>query len=130
MSENGPAAFDTIAKTTWLYHAIPTIRSYLDAPKTLEELQEDLTSMAGYDRHHIVERSAAEEAGYPARRINNPDNIVRIPRMKHWEINAWYQTSKRELGDISPREYLKGKDWDERRRIGLEALRRFGVLAP
>jgi hypothetical protein len=56
IGENGPAILDGIARTSWLYPAIPTIWSYLDAPKSLEDLQEDLSSKAGYDVHHIVER--------------------------------------------------------------------------
>jgi hypothetical protein len=62
--------------------------------------------------------------------IDAPENIVSIPRMKHWEINAWYQTPNREFDRLTPREYLSGKDWDERQRVGLLALREFGVLRP
>lgn len=131
LAEKAVGASEVIAKSSWLYHAIPYINSYLDAPKALEELQQDAsTPRAGYDRHHIVEQTSAEEAGYPRRKIDAPDNLVRIPRMKHWEINAWYQTENADYGRISPREYLSGKDWDERRRVGLEALIKFGVLKP
>lgn len=34
------------------------------------------------------------------------------------------------FGGLSPREYLRGKSWEEKRRVGLDALMRFGVLAP
>jgi hypothetical protein len=125
------AAVDLVAKSSWLYPALPYISSYLDAPKNLGELQEDaLTSKLGYDRHHIVEQSSAEADNYPRSRIDAPDNLVRIPRMKHWDINRWYETKNRYYGDVSPREYLRGKDWEERRRVGLDALIRFGVLKP
>ncbi len=127
-AENGPAILEGIAKTSWLYPALPTIWSYLDAPKSLEELQDDLSPKPGYDVHHIVERSSATEDGYPSKRIDGVDNLVRIPRMKHWEINAWYQTRNPNFDDATPRDYLRGKDWDERRRIGLKALKTFKVL--
>jgi hypothetical protein len=95
-------AGEYIAKTSWLYNAILYINSYLDAPKSLEELQAGAsTSRLGYDVHHIVEQSSAAEAG----QTRNPD-----------------------YGDLSPREYLRGKDWDERRRVGLDALAKVGVL--
>ncbi len=61
---------------------------------------------------------------------SGPINLVRVPRMSHWEINAWYQTSNRKYDWMTPREYLHGKDWDERRRVGLDALTRYGVLKP
>ena len=84
----------------------------------------------GYDTHHIVERTSAEEDGYPKSRIDAPDNLARIPRMKHWEINAWYQTKNDRFGNVTPRDYLRGKDWDERERVGIEALTTFKVLRP
>ncbi|SEO73342.1 hypothetical protein SAMN05444123_104255 [Rhodopseudomonas pseudopalustris] len=31
---------------------------------------------------------------------------------------------------LTPRQYLKGKSWDERRRLGMDALIKFKVLAP
>jgi len=34
------------------------------------------------------------------------------------------------FNDLSPREYLRSKDWTERMTIGLHALRKFGVLKP
>lgn len=120
---------DKIKETSWLHYAWPSIVSYTDAPKTFDDLQQNaLTARPGYDRHHVVEQSSAEEAGYPRRMIDAPDNIVSIPRMKHWEINAWYQTKNFDYGYVTPRDYLIGKDWDERQRVGHEALKKFGVL--
>lgn len=128
---NASAIFDMVKEISWLYHAWPSIVSYLDVPKSLEDLQRAAeVARPGYDRHHIVEQSSAELDNYPRRMIDDPDNLVSIPRMKHWEINAWYQTRNSDFGDVSPRDYLRGKDWDERRRVGLRALKRFGVLKP
>jgi len=100
-------------------------------PKALEELQANAkVTRPGYDVHHIVEQTSAEIDGYPKRKIDDPENLASVPRMKHWEINAWYQRTNPDYGDMSPRDYLRGKDWDERRRVGLEALTRYGVLKP
>lgn len=62
--------------------------------------------------------------------INGRDNLVRIPTLKHWLINAWFQTSNAEFGYQSPRDYLRGRSWDERVRVGKKALILFGVLQP
>jgi hypothetical protein len=134
LAEAGTAATSigqVVAESSWLYHALPSIISYLDAPKTLGELQLAAgAAKPGYDLHHIVEQSSAAEDGYPRKKIEASDNLVSIPRMKHWAINGWYQTENADYGRVSPREYLKGKDWDERKRVGLEALTKFGVLKP
>jgi hypothetical protein len=50
--------------------------------------------------------------------------------MKHEDINAWYQRSNDSTGRMPPREYLRDKSWDERRAVGLRALRDVGVLKP
>lgn len=83
-----------------------------------------------YDRHHIVERSTARLSGFSEDMINDPDNIVLIPRMRHWLINRWYARPNDEFGGLSPREFLQGKSWDEQRRVGLNALVDSGVLKP
>jgi hypothetical protein len=121
----------------WLrdYHA--EFVSYRDPPKTMEELQRDFgkPSKPGYHDHHVNEKDAARKDGFPEELIEASENVVRIPKRKHEEITGWYMTPNRrfknEQGeDISPRKYLYGKDWDERRRIGLEALIEFKVLKP
>ncbi|WP_126009120.1 hypothetical protein [Georhizobium profundi] len=115
----------------WLYDRLPLIEFYGDAPRTLEELlNRAKTPLAGYDRHHIVERSTARPSGFFEDTINDPDNIVLIPRMQHWLINRWCARPNDEFGGLPPREFLQGKSWDEQRRVGLNALVDAGVLKP
>jgi hypothetical protein len=71
---------------------------------------------------------SAEQAGYPRSRIDDPDNLVLIPARKHREITSWFQMNQKELGGMSPRDYLRNKSWNERRRIGLGAMIDHGVL--
>lgn len=75
-------------------------------------------------------QTSAERDGYPRDMIDARDNLVRIPKFKHEEISAWYQTKNREFGGLSPRDYLRGKLWEERRSVGLRALVDHGVLKP
>lgn len=121
----------TLARAGWLIdHAGHTIRSYLDGPKTLLELQEAATKPAkkGYSDHHVVEQASARRDGFPETQINAPENLVRIPTFKHWEITAWYMTKNEDYDWKSPREYLRTKSWAERYQVGLKALVRAGVL--
>lgn len=85
---------------------------------------------AGYQRHHIVEQDAAEKDGYRRSLIDGRDNLVLIPTLKHREITGWFQSRNKEFGGLSPREYLRGKSWDERRQVGLDALIDVGALKP
>ncbi|MFG1420420.1 hypothetical protein [Roseixanthobacter liquoris] len=105
--------------------------AYLEPPKTLAELHAAVkTPAAGTDLHHIVEQTAAAEAGFPPEMIERPENLVRISRLKHWEITSWYQSKNEEYGGLSPRGFLKDKSWAERQRVGPEALVDHGVLKP
>jgi hypothetical protein len=115
-----------VEAATW---AAPYINSYFDGPKTLEELQAGTKNpQTGYDIHHIVEQTPAEKAGYPRSQIDGDDNLARIPTLKHWQLNGWYMTRNKAYGGLSPRQYLKGKDWTTRRKVGLDGLKEIGVL--
>lgn len=118
---------------SWIHEYHAKIDSYRDPPKSLEELHGAVSpeSKAGYQDHHIVEQTSAERDGkYPRELIDHPDNVVRIPTMKHEDINGWYSKPNRDYGGMSPRDYLRDKDWEERQSVGLRALRDVGVLKP
>jgi hypothetical protein len=78
----------------------------------------------------LVFISDPEKDKIPRSLIDALDNLVRIPTTKHWEITGWYMTKNKGTGGMPPGEYLRGKNWDERRRIGIEALIDHGVLTP
>jgi len=110
--------------------AYPYVKAYFDPPKSLEELQQAAQSPGelGYDDHHIVEQATAAADGGEDTLIAAPENLARIPTVKHWELNKWYETPDFNFDEMTPRQYLKGKSWDERYRVGLRGLRAVGVL--
>jgi hypothetical protein len=89
-----------------------------------------LSPLDGYNIHHIVEQTPAGDDGFSDDLIDGPENLVRIPTLRHWQITTWFQTGNDEFDGLSPREYLRGESWDERMRIGKYALVKFGVLKP
>jgi hypothetical protein len=119
---------------TWLRDSLPAIYTYGDPPKTLEELQRDAQNpQPGYDIHHIVEQTPARNDKFPESMIDGPDNRVRVPRLKHWAINSWLGKPNPDFKDangseISPRDSMRGKSWDERYRFGTDVLKKFKVL--
>jgi hypothetical protein len=119
----------------WLRELGPSIDSYWDPPKSLEELQAAAFDLPkpGYQRHHIVEQTPArKDASFSEDWIEDRSNIVAVPTYKHEDITAWFSKINYDprFGGLSPREYLRNKDWSERLEVGLEALRKFGVLKP
>jgi hypothetical protein len=108
--------------------AYPFVQAYFDPPQTLEALQEAaLDPPPGYDVHHVVEGDTAVDASEGAR-VNSPENEVAIPTLKHWALTGWYMTKNYRFGGVAPRDYLEGKSWEERQRVGFVALRRINVL--
>ncbi|WP_297299252.1 hypothetical protein [uncultured Methylovirgula sp.] len=118
--------------SSWiLQQCYPYIVAYFTPPKTLEELQDGAKSRArGYEVHLNAEKAQAHADRIPKSIWDSPENRVRVPTLKHWEITGWYMKPNEDFGWISPRNYLKGKSWDEKVRVGHKALRLFGVLKP
>jgi hypothetical protein len=116
----------------WLNEKYWEIQSFQDPPKSLGELHDGVfqSDKRGHDVHHIVEQTPARNDGFPDIVINRADNLVLVPRYRHWQINSWYQTPNQNYGGLTPRQYLQNKSWDERRYVGINALRDFGVLKP
>ena len=75
-----------------------------------------------------IDALAADRAALWDRVIDSRENLVRIPLLKHIDISAWYSRGNKEFGDLSPRDYLRDKDWDEQMRVGLDRLRDRKVL--
>ena len=116
---------------SWIHDYGPFIQSYVDPPKTLEELQDAVsTPTRGYDIHHIVEETPAEQDGFSRSLIDSRENLVRIPTLKHWLVTSWFATKSDEYGGLSPRSFLRGKDWNTRMSVGRQALVRYGILKP
>ena len=60
-----------------------------------------LFRQAGYE-FTIVEKTSAEQ-DFPRSLIHGPENLVRIPRFKRWEINSWYMTKNEDYERLSPK---------------------------
>jgi hypothetical protein len=112
-----------------------------DLPKTLEQLQTPpIDNDLGYERHHIVEQnpdnlakeglalmSSVKKFGRDV--IDNPPNIVWIPRLKHESITNLYNS--RIVGDPAGRilrQSVNEMDFNDQRAFGLDALRKSDVL--
>ena len=88
----------------------------------------------GYERHHIVEQNDDNIAkiifakfGRPA--IEDPSNIVYIPRLKHELISAEF--SSEDADDTQGRiirDVVDELDFEQQRAIGLDTLRKYGIL--
>jgi hypothetical protein len=133
ISEPEAGAFLAILQaSSWIAEqCLPYIEAYFTQPKTLEELQHDANfPEKGYDIHHTGEKAQAAADGVPVSVWNAPENKVRVPTLKHWEITGWYMTKNKDFGGVSPRDYLRGKSWDEKVRVGRDALIRYKVLKP
>ena len=115
--------------------AIQQTNASFDPPKSLEELQLPPTqNVLGYEKHHEVEqnddnvvKTALSKFGRDA--IDDPRNTVYVPRLKHELISADY--SRKVDGDPlgrTFREVVDNLDFDQQRTIGIEMLRKYGIL--
>ncbi len=137
---NSPVWFDVVDWFNAINTLMPEFESYLTPPKAWEELVadqdlrvfdsyddfQDIYGSAGafHDWHHLVE----QESGFSQREINNTENIIRVPRGRHWQITSYMTTHREHLGGLSWRQWLRGKPIEEHRRVGMMAARHAGVL--
>jgi hypothetical protein len=112
--------------------AVAELHSYVDPPKTLQELQPWPPSQSagrGYEWHHIVEQNPSNRKKFGDAMIDDPSNLVRVPRLKHEEISGEYsRPSDDGTNGPSLREKLSQEDFGTQREAGLAALRKHGVL--
>lgn len=126
---------EVVDSTKWLIGQVPNIvvsvDTFLEGPKDLSELIESAKgpSQPGYQNHHIVEQGPQNDDLSPEekRRINSPEDQVRIPVYEHQGLTNYYRNYDRRLG-MTPRQYLRGKSFDERYQFGLEQLRKRGLI--
>ena len=128
-------AFLRLVETTWwLADNLPSILSYLDAPKMLEELQDAVSHpRLGYEIHHIIKKQSRSRDSLAnlqrfRERLGTRENLVLIPRWRHVEISSWYSRKNNLYTGLILRKYLRGKSWEEQYEFGLEKPRDFGVL--
>jgi hypothetical protein len=109
-------------------------RTFFDPPKTLEELQAPSDDNFGYDNHHMVNQNKANVAKkelvkFGQAALDADSNLVRIPRLKHWLVTAWYnEKDPDDPEERLRRDVISEKSFDEQREIGLKLLRDVGVL--
>lgn len=115
----------------WLGRVFARFLSRFDDPKTLEELEAQVSRSdalsIGYEKHHIVEEGP-NKGNIPDTLLQGKDNIVSIPYYVHRDISDFYSTTNPEYGGKTPREYLRGKSFEEQYQFGIALLRRFGAL--
>jgi hypothetical protein len=130
-----------------LEQALPLGLSLLDPPKSLSELQTKRPPCGfdteaqllnylgpappGYEWHHIIEQTQTDPylnspEGQRAW-IQRTDNMVLVPTVRHWLISA-EMNSKEEEGGARLRDIVRQLPPQQQREIGLDLLRKHGVL--
>jgi len=117
--------------------AIDQSRAAIDPPKSLEDLRTPPTqNVLGYEQHHIVEQNPSNVVKSPIESllekfgravIDDPSNIVWVPRLKHELITAHYNSKDSDTGRLR-RQVASDMDYDAQYAAGLAALQLFGVL--
>ena len=95
---------------------------------------------AEHERHHVVEHNDANVAKDDAGAVEtvekfgsdapeDPSNIVWVPRLQHEQITAEYNSNYLDNPNYPiTRDVIDAMDFYDQREVGLDALRRAGVL--
>ena len=79
----------------------------------------------GNEWHHIVEQSQIDKSGFSSKMVNNPDNVVPIPREVHQKITGYYNSKPEFTNGLTYREWLAGQSYETQYECGLEILEKF-----
>lgn len=88
---------------------------------------DSLPSWPAYEEHHIVE-AGPNNGLIPDALLQSRNNRVRIPYYAHRDISDFYSTPNRRYGGMTPRDFLRGKSFDEQYQLGLRIMQKFGIL--
>ena len=82
----------------------------------------------GFEYHHIVEQGP-NAATMPAEQLQSTENIIRIPRLVHEEVNAAFASTREIDGRLtSVRDFLRGKPFAVQRLWGIRVLQETGAI--
>jgi hypothetical protein len=110
------------------------LKAALQDPKSLEELQQaPAENRLGYEQHHIVNQNPdnlqkGTVTKFGSELINDPSNIIWVPRLLHECVNAAYSSSSDGPGMPLLREIISKMDFLQQREEGLKILRNCGIL--
>ena len=110
------------------------LKAALQAPKTLEELQQQPTeNILGYEQHHIVGQNDDNIAKdvfekFGSQPIDDPSNIIWISRLQHECVSAAYSRNSAGPGSPLVRDVINKLDFTGQREEGFRILRQCGVL--
>ena len=79
----------------------------------------------GNEWHHIVEQSQIDKSGFSSKMVNNPDNVVSIPREIHQKITGYYNSKPKFANGLTYRDWLAEQSYEIQYEHGLKILRRF-----
>lgn len=80
----------------------------------------------GYEYHHIVTQGGANDK-IPSEKLQNTENIIRIPTILHEAINAEY-SQKKDGTNMTVYEWIQTQPYDVQREEGLKILRNLHII--
>jgi hypothetical protein len=127
-----------VDSTSWMKDQVPNIVAEVDfyqgAPYDLQDLIDDAKgpSQPGWQDHHIVEQGPQNDDLSPEEKqlIDDPEDIVRVPRYTHQQLTNYYRNvdDNPPCNGLTPRQYLRGKSFEDRYQFGLNVLRKMGII--
>ena len=78
----------------------------------------------GNQWHHIVGQHEYNLRKFGAESIHNTNNLVEIPKELHHKINGHYNSTPRELGGLTVRDWLKAQSFEAQHEYGLDIVQK------
>jgi hypothetical protein len=124
----GPHNIEDLQVSSSGYEEFSSYREFCKDESSLDIMGKRFGSAGpGSQYHHIVTQGGVNERKIPAQRLQNTDNIVRLPTLLHEPVSAEYLKDSPDP-NLNMYQWLQTQPYEVQREEGLKILRRLHIL--
>jgi len=127
-AKDGPRTLDDLQVSSSSYEEFSSYDQFLKGELSLDHLAKRFGGAGdGNQYHHIVTQGGANEGKIPPEKLQNTDNIIRLPTLLHEAVNDEYLKRSPDP-NMNMYHWLQTQPYDVQREMGLRILRDLHIL--
>ena len=126
--KKGPHSLDDLQVSSSDYEEFSNYGQFVKGQLSLDQIAKRFGGAGdGYQYHHIVTQGAANADNLSPQRLQNTDNIIRLPTLLHEAVNDEYLGPSPDR-NMNLNQWLQTQPYEIQREVGLKILRDLHIL--